>query len=84
VSTSRNLLITAIATLAPIAASAQSMFRGGAEHLGVYQSAAPSLGTVAWKFKTEGRVVSSPVVAGDAVYFGSSDNNLYAVNRADG
>ena len=28
--------------------------------------------------------MSSPVVAGDAVYFGSSDNNLYSVNRADG
>ena len=60
------------------------MFRGGADHIGVYPSAAPSLATVAWKFKTDGRVVSSPLVVGGAVYFGSSDNNLYSVNRADG
>ena len=60
------------------------MFRGGADHLGVYLSATPSLSTVAWKFKTQGRVISSPIVAGDAVFFGSTDNNLYSVNRADG
>ena len=29
-------------------------------------------------------MVSSPVVVGDAVYVGSTDGNLYAVNRADG
>lgn len=83
-SISRKLLVNSIAALTPAIASAQSMFRGGAEHLGVYQSTAPSLGSVAWKFKTDGRVVSSPLVVGDAVYFGSSDNNLYSVNRADG
>jgi outer membrane protein assembly factor BamB len=60
------------------------MFRGGPEHLGIYESTNPSLGVVAWKFKTSGRVVSSPVVVGDAVYVGSTDGNLYAVNRADG
>jgi outer membrane protein assembly factor BamB len=61
------------------------MFRGGPEHLGVYKSEnSPSLGAVAWKFKTAGRVVSSPVVVGDAVYVGSTDGNLYAINRADG
>jgi outer membrane protein assembly factor BamB len=65
-------------------AGAQSMFRGGPDHLGVYESAAPSLATVAWKFKTNGRVISSPVVVGDAVYVGSTDGNLYAINRADG
>jgi outer membrane protein assembly factor BamB len=61
------------------------MFRGGPEHLGIYESAtAPSLASVAWKFKTQGRVVSSPLVVGDAIYVGSTDGNLYAVNRADG
>jgi len=61
------------------------MFRGGSEHLGVYQSSTnPLLRTVAWKVKTGGRVVSSAVVIGESVYFGSSDGNLYAVNRRDG
>jgi outer membrane protein assembly factor BamB len=66
-------------------ASAQSvMFRGGPDHLGVYQSPAPSLETLAWKFKTAGRVISSPAVTSDAVYVASTDGSLYAVNRADG
>jgi outer membrane protein assembly factor BamB len=61
------------------------MFRGGPEHLGVYKSAAqPTLSAVAWKFKTQGRVISSPAVDDGTVYFGSTDHKLYAVNRADG
>ena len=61
-----------------------AMFRGGPEHLGVYDSSSPTLASVAWKFQTGGRVVSSPVVAGDAVYFGSHDGHLYSVDRRDG
>jgi outer membrane protein assembly factor BamB len=61
-----------------------AMFRNGPEHLGVYDGPAPTLETLAWKFKTAGRVVSSPLVVGDVVYVGSTDGSLYAVNRADG
>jgi outer membrane protein assembly factor BamB len=69
----------------PTTASAQSaMFRGGPEHLGVYQSAAPTLSAPAWKFKTGGRVLSSPLVVGEAAYVGSTDGSLYAINRSDG
>ena len=60
------------------------MFRGGPAHLGVYESAAPTLSVLKWKFKTLGRIVSSPVVAGDLVYVGSADHHLYAVRVADG
>jgi outer membrane protein assembly factor BamB len=76
-----------IATLfAATSSSAQTsaMFRGGPDHLGTYNSPAPTLQTLAWKFKTAGRVISSPAVAGDAVYVGSTDGSVYAVNRADG
>ena len=38
------------------------------------------LTTFKWKFKTEGSVWSSPAVADGVVYFGSWDNNLYAVD----
>ena len=81
-----RVILAAIAvSIAPAMAAAQSMFRGGPEHLGIYESpTAPSLASVAWKFKTQGRVVSSPVLVGDAVYVGSTDGNLYALNRADG
>ena len=76
----------AVAVLvAPHAIAGQTaMFRGGGDHAGVYASAPPSLQTLAWKFKTEGRVISSPLVVGDAVYVGSTDGALYAINRADG
>src|SRR4051812_28427630 len=82
-----RLLIAAI--ILPFhAGSAQptdvGMFRGGAAHLGEYALPSPTLGTLAWKFRTEGRVVSSPVVIGETVFVGSSDGNLYALNRGDG
>ena len=82
---SRSAVIAGVLTfLAAPAASAQSMFRGGPAHLGVYESTAPSLSTVAWKFKTGGRVISSPALAGETVIFGSTDRNVYAVSTVDG
>lgn len=41
-------------------------------------------GKPAWKFKTGGRVESSPLAFDDAVVFGSSDGRLYAVDKQDG
>jgi len=37
-----------------------------------------------WKYRTNGAVVSSPVVEGTTVYFGSADGTLYAVNTQTG
>jgi outer membrane protein assembly factor BamB len=37
-----------------------------------------------WKFKTGGRVESSPLVFDDAVVFGSADGRLYAADPQDG
>ena len=86
-----KLIILAIISAALAMASAKapapdsSMFRGSPEHTGIYASAqAPSLSAVQWKFKTTGKVISTPVVEGDVVYVGSTDHKLYAVNRADG
>jgi outer membrane protein assembly factor BamB len=82
------LLFSRIALLAllssSIAAAQTAMFRGGPDHRGVYESPAPRLESLVWKFKTAGRVLSSPLVVGDVVYVGSTDGSLYAVNRADG
>ncbi len=73
------------ATLAVGALSAQlAMFRGSPEHTGVYQGPVPTLQAVVWTFTTAGRVISSPAVAGDAVYVGSTDHHLYAIDRATG
>ncbi len=58
---------TALELFAPAGLVGQTaMFRGGADHTGVYTSPPPSLQTLAWKFRTGGRVISSPLVAGDA------------------
>lgn len=62
-----------------------AMFRGDAWHSGIYESStSPSLEEVVWKFKTDGRIVSSPLVDGASVYVGSADHNLYAIDRESG
>lgn len=61
-----------------------AMFRGGSRHLGVYPSAAPALEKVLWTFKTAGRVVGSPTVHAGAVYVGSSDGRLHALDARSG
>jgi eukaryotic-like serine/threonine-protein kinase len=65
--------------------SAQSMFRGDPAHSGVYAGPGPrKLQGVKWKFATGDRIVSSPVWSEGVLYFGSDDNNLYAVDAETG
>ena len=69
----------------PALASDAGTFRADLQHTGVYGS--PALthnGRVKWKFHTKGEVVSSPALAGSLVYIGSTDGNLYAVDRDSG
>jgi outer membrane protein assembly factor BamB len=61
-----------------------AMFRGGPAHLGVYDSNAPALTSVKWRFLTHAKIFSSPTVSGDAVYIGASDGRLYSIRVADG
>jgi outer membrane protein assembly factor BamB len=64
---------------------AQSMFRGGETHSGNYASEGPrEFHRVKWIFPTGARVVSSPVSDGHAIYFGSDDGNIYAVDPDSG
>ncbi len=57
-----------------------SKFRGNLGNTGFYKGKAPvELTNLKWKFKTEDAVFSSPAVADGIVFFGSSDNYLYAV-----
>ena len=83
----KTLGLCAVALLLIEGASAQdsqAMFRGGANHLGIYESQAPGLLSLKWKFPTAGPIVSSPSMADGIVYVGSADNNLYAVDAASG
>ena len=64
---------------------AQSMFRGDPAHSGVYAGEGPRiLSGVAWKFAAGGRVLSSPVFDRGTIYFGSDDQNVYAVDAETG
>ncbi len=51
---------------------------------GYMYALAASSGYSLWRFRTNGPVLSSPVVVGTLVYFGSTDGNLYAVNTESG
>jgi len=60
-------------------------FRGDARHTGVYDSAPVArFNRVKWQFHTGGQVNSSPAIAGGLVFVGSTDGNLYAVDREFG
>jgi len=64
---------------------AQSMFRGDANHSGLYSGPEPRhFLRVKWKFPTGNRIVSSPVIQGKTIYFGSDDGNIYAVDAESG
>ena len=76
--------MTPLLPAASLSAQDAAMFRGGPAHLGVYDSPAPSLASVKWRFHAKARIVSSPVVSGGVVYVGSNDRNLYAVRAVDG
>jgi len=57
-----------------------AMFRANLQRTGVYDTrGVHQLSELKWKFKTGDTVFSSPAFADGVVYFGSFDNNLYAV-----
>lgn len=80
----RLFLISALALCSPVFAQ-EAMFRGNPQHTGVYSGAGvPQFTKVKWQFHTNGQILSSPAVAGDTLYVGSSDHFLYALNLAAG
>jgi eukaryotic-like serine/threonine-protein kinase len=79
-----KVTITILLSFRVFAADAP-MFRGDAAHSGVYASTtSPSLTTVKWKFKTQGKVISSAAVVAGTAYFGSTNGKLYAVDITSG
>lgn len=76
---SSNLLIAKNGTT-----TLTAMFHGNAVHTGVYFSELDNLGELAWKFKTNDKIFSSPVLLGDKVFIGSEDKNLYAIDATSG
>jgi outer membrane protein assembly factor BamB len=61
------------------------MFHASANHSGVYNAGDHAgLGALKWKFKTGGKVFSSPAVCNGMVFIGSEDHDLYAINQETG
>jgi len=61
------------------------MFRGNPQHTGVYNTSGPrQLKEIVWRFKTGGKIFSSPIPCQGVVYFGSEDRCLYAVDMETG
>ncbi|MDB4908808.1 MAG: Pyrrolo-quinoline quinone [Gemmatimonadetes bacterium] len=66
-------------------APAPTMFRGDAAHTGVFHATpGRALLGLQWRFETQGDVIASPAIAGDAVFVGSGDGNLYALDLPTG
>jgi len=80
-----RFLIALMICLTSATCLAQSMFRGGPTHTGVYASPGPrAFHGIKWKFATGDRIVSSPVWSEGAIFFGGDDGNIYAVDAATG
>jgi outer membrane protein assembly factor BamB len=84
----RTTIVAAICVAAGLSTAAQAdeaIFRGNLSHTGVY-AGEPIAGApkVAWTFHTKGMVMSSPAVADGAVYIGSNDGRLYALDVQSG
>jgi outer membrane protein assembly factor BamB len=62
-----------------------SEFHGNERHTGVYANAnCTGFGNLKWKFKSHGKIFSSPVISDGIVYIGSEDGNLYAIDQKNG
>ena len=53
-------------------------------NLYAYRTTGDKLSTLAWKFRTDGRIWSTPVVRDGVVYFGSMDRYVYALSLEEG
>jgi len=66
-----------------VSVSSWPMWRADPTHSSTAQEG-PSNLTVAWKFTTNGAVISSPSVADGLLYVGSQDKNIYAIGAWSG
>jgi outer membrane protein assembly factor BamB len=64
------------------------VFHADDAHTGVYLiypvENYKKLGALRWKFKTEGKIFSSPIIQDGIAYIGSEDSNLYAIHAFTG
>jgi outer membrane protein assembly factor BamB len=75
-------LLISIVLAAPVRAVGWTTYHGDLVHSGVSQvDTIQNKGQLVWRFKTRGTIPSSPAIGPDgAIYVGSVDKSLYAVN----
>jgi outer membrane protein assembly factor BamB len=62
-----------------------AVFHADAAHTGIYnEKTFSNFDPLKWKFKTAGKIFSSPAIANKIAYVGSNDGSLYAINTNDG
>jgi eukaryotic-like serine/threonine-protein kinase len=62
-----------------------AFFHADATHSGYYNTrGVPEFHGVAWRYKTGGRVFSSPVISEGALFIGSDDSSFYSLDAKDG
>ena len=61
-----------------------AMYRANPSHTGVYEGPAIKIGKLKWRFKTGGKVRSTPAIMEGIACVGSEDGQLYAVNAQTG
>lgn len=78
-------LVIFVVSCRPALCTDAAMFRGGPAHTGVYGSGGvASFERIKWRFHTGGAVISSPAVWNGLVYVGSTDGDVYAIDRERG
>jgi outer membrane protein assembly factor BamB len=60
------------------------MFQHDPDHSGYSTSPAPNTNNTLWNYTTDSHVWSSPSIAGNMVYVGSIDHNIYCLNASTG
>jgi outer membrane protein assembly factor BamB len=81
----KRLLLLVMLLFCSPAFAQDAMFRGDRQHTGVYPGpAVPQFTKLKWQFRTNAQVLSSPAISAGALYVGSSDHNLYALDAATG
>src|SRR5215813_392944 len=81
----RCRLVAVLLFLCPVVRAQDAMFRGNPAHTGTSNAAGTTaFHKVKWQFHTKAQILSSPVVVGNTVYFGSNDHRLYAVDLQSG
>ncbi len=78
------LSIAAAVLLAAHALAQQTSFRADLQNTGYFHSDLQNFTHLKWKFKTKGRIYSSPVATQGYIFFGSQDSCIYAVDRESG